>query len=62
MSDWHGWGIQGGPALHVGKLPDRKSMVLYILDGSVLTPLAYFRDEDKARQCLDLLDKMMERG
>lgn len=60
-SKWHGWSIGDSPAIHVGPLPGRKSIVLYQIDGSVLTPLAYFRDEDAAEKGLALLDDLMSR-
>ena len=54
-SEWHGWRI-GDAALHIGPLPGRKSIVLFILEGGRLLPLAYFRDEELARKARDWLD------
>lgn len=58
-SEWHGWSIGDSPAIHVGPLPGRKSIVLYKVDGSVLTPLAYFRTEEAAAVALSLLDEIV---
>lgn len=55
--EWHGWSKRG-MTMHVGPLPGRKSICLYRLDGSVIRPLAYFPDEDKARECLRFLDAL----
>jgi len=55
-TEWHGWSVGDSPAIHVGYLPRRKSPCLYMVDGSELRVLAYFRDEESARECLDLLD------
>ena len=59
MSDWHGWKRADGPALHIGELPGRKSVVLYKIDGSVLTPLAYFRSVEGAEDALSILDDLV---
>lgn len=55
--DWHGWST-GAMTLHVGPLPGRKSIALYLADKANATswPLAYFSDEDKAWECLVFLD------
>lgn len=60
MNEWHGWKTETSAALHIGVLPGRKSVVLYKIDGSVLTPLAYFRDEDGARDALRLFDEIID--
>lgn len=59
MTEWHGWSRGEGPAIHIGRLPGRKSICLYISDGSVVTPVAYFRDEEGARRALDLLNELI---
>lgn len=59
--EFHGWLVNGLGALHVGRLPGRKSICLYLIDGSVLTPLAYFRDEEKARLALGWMDALADR-
>ena len=41
---------------HVGRLPGRKQVCLYVLDGSVIRTLAFFRDEAKAHEALGLID------
>lgn len=46
------------PALHIGKLPGRKRIALYIVDGSVLTPLAYFRDQEAAETAFALIGRL----
>lgn len=53
----HGWRI-AGKALHVGELPGRKQTCLYVLDGATIRPLAFFSDDEKAREALDMLDKL----
>jgi hypothetical protein len=55
--DFHGWRI-GGKALHVGELPGRKQRCLYVLDGSTIRTLAFFADEAKAREAMDMLDRI----
>lgn len=55
--EWHGWSKDGMTA-HVGRLPGRKSVCLYRLDGSVIEPLAYFPDADKARKCMQFIDAL----
>lgn len=61
--DWHGWSLStGGPALHVGPLPGRKSVCLYSVNGSVLSVHAYFRSEDAAREALGVLDGLLSPG
>ena len=54
-SEWYGWG-QGDIALYIGPLPGRKSIALYSMEGNRYTPLAYFRDKEKARKARDWLD------
>ena len=64
MSNWHGWskqryGLPSNPrSLHVGHLPGRKSVCLYSVNGSVLTVLAYFRNEDTAVRTMRLIDEL----
>ena len=59
--DWHGWCLDpAAGSLHVGHLPERKSVCLYLVRGSVLDVLAYFRDEDSARTALAWLDDFAE--
>ncbi len=63
MSDWHGWGFSNEKtALHIGKLPNRKQVCLYIIEGSVLEPLAYFRTEESARRALALIEHLLGFG
>ena len=62
--DWHGWRV-GGTVIHVGYLPGRKSCCLYTTKdvqphGAVMDVLAYFRSEEHAKQCLDILDRLVD--
>lgn len=61
-SDFHGWSkaVFGGrsaacPALHIGRLPQRKGIALYEANGSV-NILAWFRDEEAALRAVELID------
>lgn len=56
--DWHGFQFGELGTLHIGPLPTRKSIALYLIQGSVMHVLAYFRDEDEARRLLSFLDGM----
>jgi len=65
MSEWHGWsrteGFQG-EAVHVGPLPGRKSIALYTMDyrdGATMHVHAYFRNEDEAKNFLQVFDRLM---
>ena len=55
--EWHGWS-RGSTSLHIGKLPGRKRVCLYVLDGAILTPLAYFTTEVDARTCMQAIDSL----
>lgn len=63
--EWHGWsrglssGQKTGRALHIGPLPGRKSLVMYVHDGSVVRALAYFRNYQDAALALDVLDEIV---
>jgi hypothetical protein len=59
LADWHGWRVADAN-LHVGKLPGRKQVVLYTMTngGTAIHPLAYFKNPEDARTCLDFLDKL----
>lgn len=52
-------------ALHVGRIPSRKSLCLYLSEQnkfmSQITPLAYFRNEEDATTCQRVLDLMILR-
>lgn len=56
--EWHGWSRRDSDhgALHVGYLPERKSVCLYTVRGSVLDVHAYFRSEKHAETVLRWLD------
>lgn len=55
--DFHGWRI-GGKALHVGYLPGRKQICLYVLDAGTLRTLAFFRTREQALEALEMVDKI----
>ena len=68
--DWHGWAkaytspaVPGGErakvALHIGPMPGRKGIALYVIDGNVGDPLAYFRNEAAAIRALAMLDSIL---
>jgi hypothetical protein len=57
LADFHGWRI-GGKALHVGELPGRKQVCLYVLDGATIRTLAFFATEEKATEAMEMLDKI----
>lgn len=54
--DWHGWKIGDRGTLHVGPLPGRKSICVYLVEGSVLRTVAFARDEEDARRLVAFLD------
>lgn len=58
LRDWHGWRTPAG-TLHIGPLPQRKSVCLYLIQGSVMSVKAYFRDEDSARELMSFLDEVL---
>lgn len=41
------------PKLYIGPVPERKSIALCVVDGSVIHTCAYFRDEAEAERFLD---------
>jgi len=43
-------------AIGVSEMPDRKTPCLYITRGTILSPLAYFRSEERAMEFLEVLD------
>ena len=57
VTEWHGWGFEDS-SIHIGPMPGRKSVCLYAVEGSVLSPLAYFRDTESATKALAMLDKL----
>jgi hypothetical protein len=69
VSQWHGWTREPEPytgrALHIGPLPNRKSICLYTMDyrnGATMYVHAYFRSMEEARRALETLDHLMEGG
>lgn len=61
MSDWHGWRVDDVGILHVGPLPGRKSICVYVIEGSVMTPVAYCRSEDDGDRLVRFLDAALAR-
>jgi hypothetical protein len=67
--EWHGFARDEplASALHVGRMPGRKSVCLYIARrnqhengiGCEVEPLAYFRSDEAAREALALLDHLI---
>jgi hypothetical protein len=53
--DWHGWNVVG-TAVHVGPLPGRKSICLYVIEGTTLRTLAFFKSPDDAATALRMMD------
>jgi hypothetical protein len=49
--------------LHIGKLPERKGLCLYMAETNrftaQITPLAYFKTQESAQQCQRVLDWMI---
>lgn len=43
-----GWGFNDDTSLHIGHLPLRKSVCVYVREGSVINVLAYCRNEECA--------------
>lgn len=60
MSEWHGWKRADGkgPSLHIGPLPGRSRIAMWLEDGGLLRTLAYFDSEEKARQAMEIIDEM----
>jgi hypothetical protein len=56
--NYHGWARENNPrpALHIGELPGRKSVVLFIDHGTVIAPLAYFTSPEQAAEAMAMLD------
>jgi hypothetical protein len=60
-AEWHGWQIPDVGAIHIGPLPQRKSVCLYVMEypaggGAVMRTLAFFRNEEDAASALKFLD------
>lgn len=56
---WHGWSRGDNIALYIGRLPGRKSICLYTVEGSVLRTHAFFKNEEDAKEVLQLLDHLI---
>ena len=59
VTEWHGWSRVSSTSLHIGRLPGRKSLCLYVVQGAVLGVLAYFANEKRARLALDTIDEIV---
>ena len=54
-----GWLFENdGVQLHVGHLPGRKRPCVYMIDGSVLSVLAFCKDDESAQKLSDLHTKL----
>ena len=53
--EWHGYAV-GDKQLHIGRLPGRKQVCLYIQNGGSIYTVAFFKTEAIARETLLLLD------
>jgi hypothetical protein len=47
-------------AIGVSEIPDRKTPCLYVMEGTILFPLAYFRSESRAKKFLEILDSFIK--
>lgn len=57
---WHWWslGRTTNEAFHIGRLPGRKRVALYLQYGSRSRPLAYFQNEKDALAVIEFMDKL----
>lgn len=55
-----GFSFSDKTSLFIGTLPKRKQYVLYISEGTELTPLAYFKTQELAKKGLEFLDKLYQ--
>lgn len=46
-------------AIGLSRLPGRKQVSLYLREGAVITPVAFFREDDHAKQVVAWLDALM---
>jgi hypothetical protein len=46
-------------ALHIGPVPERKSIAIYLRDGVRPMPVAYFKTPEDARAVLAFLDTLI---
>lgn len=59
LTEWHGWSRVPSASLHIGRLPGRKSLCLYVMRGAVVEVLAYFANEERARLALATIDEIL---
>lgn len=57
-TEWHGWSRGAGEAIHIGRIPGRKRVMIYLVEGSVVTTLGSFTSEEYAKKALDALDRL----
>lgn len=56
MTEWHGWQIGQRGTLHVGPLPGRKQICVYLIEGSVMRTVAFCRTEAEGLRLVAFLD------
>lgn len=56
QNDYHGIEVTGVGRVYIGPLPTRKAIALYMVKGSTMHVMAYFRNEVEARRMLSFLD------
>lgn len=60
-SHWHGWKKNGfASSLHIGVVPGRKQVCVYMQNGSSLEIMGYFRNRVAARAVLDFIDFLVD--
>lgn len=62
MTEFHGWALTNERwALHIGFLPGRKRVLLYLQDDAqgVIYSLASFTSEENARIALERFDRLI---
>jgi hypothetical protein len=66
VTDWHGWRVSDASAantnthgaLHIGPVPERTRVALYLDEGTQSTVLAYFVNAEAAAKALEFIDFM----
>jgi hypothetical protein len=57
VADWHGWRAKkDGPSLHIGPVPGKSALCIYIIEDAAIRVCGYFRTEDDAALALSILD------
>ena len=60
---WHGWRMDGDPdgySIHIGNLPGRKKVALYMEDDDHFKVLAYFQSDEAAEEMAEWVDRLQE--